>query len=616
MIEGKYDFLDFFTYKKKPYKLLYSTYDITKVRYAFKRRFLFQKHSIEIIFKNCDSITINFRSDEDWNKFEKVLKEINHEYKQFFKPFRKAKITEKWQRGEISNFKYIMLLNYYGSRSYNDLSQYPVIPWFLDYDLYIASELDEQDLKIRNMELNLAKLGTDKRLKEFMARYETLCNEDQAEKYFIGSHYSNPGIILMFLVRISPFLDGHIKFQSNKIDWADRIFSGMADSFLLALTENGDVRELIPETLCLPEMYKNNWKVNFGTTQTDIKVDSVRLPGWANNDPYYFTCKTKELFEHGNVNMNLHNWIDLIFGHKQRGEKAVEAWNLYLPITYEDGIDMNDPENIEFKSSLTVQAYNYGQCPTQLFVESHPKKDFQAGIMTYVDDNTKYLSQPFYNQKINYGIISICKFIDESNFIAFGSRRKLYQFSYNRPTEAKNNKKIITENKDWKKIKIEFDDSKIFINEETPMKILSKNGICILLGGYWDGSLSYENYTKNKREIKKKHLYRITCIEVSESEEIIITGTEKGDIAKWVSDQHNTLIFEWPFFHHEDTVTNASICENMGVFATWSKDGTANLYTISPAYILRSFKQRDCQPLSRILISETPLASIIIGKLN
>lgn len=65
MIEGKYDFLDFFTYKKKPYKLLYSTYDITKVRYAFKRRFLFQKHSIEIIFKNCDSITINFRSDED-----------------------------------------------------------------------------------------------------------------------------------------------------------------------------------------------------------------------------------------------------------------------------------------------------------------------------------------------------------------------------------------------------------------------------------------------------------------------------------------------------------------------------------------------------------------------
>lgn len=111
-----------------------------------------------------------------------------------------------------------MLLNYYGSRSYNDLSQYPVIPWSLDYDLYIASELDEQDLKIRNMELNLAKLGTDKRLKEFMARYETLCNEDQAEKYFIGSHYSNPGIILMFLVRISPFLDGHIKFQSNKID--------------------------------------------------------------------------------------------------------------------------------------------------------------------------------------------------------------------------------------------------------------------------------------------------------------------------------------------------------------------------------------------------------------
>lgn len=40
-----------------------------------------------------------------------------------------------FQRGEISNFQYLMHLNTLAGRSYNDLMQYPVFPWILaDYD--------------------------------------------------------------------------------------------------------------------------------------------------------------------------------------------------------------------------------------------------------------------------------------------------------------------------------------------------------------------------------------------------------------------------------------------------------------------------------------------------
>jgi len=45
-------YLDFFTYQKKPYKLLYTIYHVEDILYAFKRRFLFEKQCIDLIFKN------------------------------------------------------------------------------------------------------------------------------------------------------------------------------------------------------------------------------------------------------------------------------------------------------------------------------------------------------------------------------------------------------------------------------------------------------------------------------------------------------------------------------------------------------------------------------------
>ena len=37
--------------------------------------------------------------------------------------------TERWMKGQISNFTYLMHLNNFASRSFNDLSQYYVFPW-------------------------------------------------------------------------------------------------------------------------------------------------------------------------------------------------------------------------------------------------------------------------------------------------------------------------------------------------------------------------------------------------------------------------------------------------------------------------------------------------------
>ena len=46
-------------------------------------------------------------------------------------------------------------------------------------------------------------------------------------------------------------------------------------------------------------------------------------------------CYTLCPQESEHVSSNLHNWIDLIFGYKQRGQAAIDALNVFYYCTYE-----------------------------------------------------------------------------------------------------------------------------------------------------------------------------------------------------------------------------------------------------------------------------------------
>lgn len=74
------------------------------------------------------------------------------------------------QRGEISNFQYLMHLNTLAGRSYNDLMQYPVFPWILaDYD---SEELDLTNPKtFRDFARPMGAQSAD-RLEQFQKRYK------------------------------------------------------------------------------------------------------------------------------------------------------------------------------------------------------------------------------------------------------------------------------------------------------------------------------------------------------------------------------------------------------------------------------------------------------------
>ena len=58
------------------------------------------------------------------------------------------------------------------------------------------------------------------------------------------------------------------------------------------------------------------------------------LPRWASS-PEDFIHKHMQALESEHVSAHLHEWIDLIFGYKQKGPAAVEALNVFYYCTYE-----------------------------------------------------------------------------------------------------------------------------------------------------------------------------------------------------------------------------------------------------------------------------------------
>ncbi|KAJ2339778.1 hypothetical protein GGH92_006563, partial [Coemansia sp. RSA 2673] len=284
----------------------------------------------------------------------------------------RLKLTERWQHGELSNFDYLMALNSVAGRSYNDLSQYPVFPWVISD--YTSKHIDLQDPKIyRDLSQPIGALNK-KRLRHFIERYESF--EDPAgriQKFHYGTHYSSAASVAYYLIRLEPFASVHVSLQSGKFDHADRQFHSVGDTWSSCLTGPGDVKELVPEFYYLPEFMSNHNRLNLGKRQDGTRLGDVKLPPWAST-PEEFVRINRLALESEHVSANLHKWVDLIFGFKQRGTEAVKAHNVFYYLTYEGAVNLDAIQDPVERASVESQIHYFGQTPTQWFTKPHPSR--------------------------------------------------------------------------------------------------------------------------------------------------------------------------------------------------------------------------------------------------
>uniref|UniRef100_A0A8C0HSP8 Lysosomal trafficking regulator n=1 Tax=Buteo japonicus TaxID=224669 RepID=A0A8C0HSP8_9AVES len=301
-----------------------------------------------------------------------------------------AALTHLWCTGQITNFEYLTHLNKHAGRSFNDLMQYPVFPFILSD--YTNETLDLNDPSVyRNLVKPIAVQSKEKEdryvdtYKYLEEEYRKGAREDDpmppVQPYHYGSHYSNSGTVLHFLVRLPPFTKMFLAYQDQSFDIPDRTFHSTNTTWRLSSYESmTDVKELIPEFFYLPDFLVNREGFDFGVRQNGDRVNHVNLPPWARNDPRLFILIHRQALESDHVSQTICHWIDLVFGYKQKGKASVQAINVFHPATY-FGMDVSAVEDPVQRRALETMIKTYGQTPRQLFPSAHVSRPGSRLIM-------------------------------------------------------------------------------------------------------------------------------------------------------------------------------------------------------------------------------------------
>ncbi|KAL8236293.1 hypothetical protein R6Q59_017374 [Mikania micrantha] len=473
------------------------------------------------------------------------------------KPF-----SKRWQNGEISNFQYLMHLNTLAGRGYSDLTQYPVFPWIL-------SDYESENLDLTKPE-TFRKLDkpmgcqTKEGEVEFRKRFDSW-DDPEIPKFHYGSHYSSAGIVLFYLIRLPPFSAENQKLQGGQFDHADRLFNNLRDTWVSAAgkSNSSDVKELVPEFFYMPEFLDNHFDLDLGEKQSGEKVGNVVLPPWAKGSSREFIKKHREALESNYVSENLHHWIDLIFGYKQRGKAAEDAVNVFYYYTYEGSVDIDAVDDPAMKAAILAQINHFGQTPRQLFLRPHGKRRTDRKLPLNPLKISSHLT-PHEIRKITSSVAQIVTVND-----------RILILGQNNIIKPRTHTKYVA----W---------------------------------GFPDRSLRFMSYDQDRLLSTHENLHggqQIQCASASHDGRFLVTGADDGLVCVWHIGSYSgpraprRLYLKKTLCAHTAKITRLYVCQPYMMIVSGSDDCTVILWDLSSLVFVRQLPKFPF-PVSAILVND------------
>ena len=442
------------------------------------RTFSYNLQAIEIFLKNGKSYMFNLFNEIFLNQFYSEIKKIKSKNKKLSliiteEPkivFEKNEFTKKWEKNELSTYQYLLYINKYSGRSYNDLNQYPIFPW-----IFLASEIDINNnnkplMKLRNMKyFMMANYEEGRKMGKKSYKYSA---EDGKNLNHFLIHYSTAGYIIIYLIKISPHTEGNIRLQAGNFDNPDRLIYSY-DEMLKSLNKCKDNRELIPELFTMIEHLYNINYIYFGKKLSKKVVHNTIVPkifDYPEEFIYYNRLILNNQLEDKSKKLpkcEINKWIDLVFGVNQYpGE--YEKLNKFDDYCYRQIKSMSNKlekyvnknyskEIILDKMYMKInKILSFGQCPEIIFNNIHVSKN----IKEKKDKSEKKEKKEYINLQQKLDFIN-----DKNKFITFwiGEKKNIF-FLY----KNNNIKKIIVliyDDKLNKKYEIIIDKIKLFSSE-------------------------------------------------------------------------------------------------------------------------------------------------------
>ncbi|XP_027717229.1 WD repeat-containing protein 81 isoform X2 [Vombatus ursinus] len=241
-----------------------------------------------------------------------------------------------WVHGRVSNFHYLMQLNWLAGRRWGDPNYHPVLPWVVDFTTQNGRFRDLRKSKFR---LNKGDKQLDFTYEMTRQAFVASGGVSAGEPPHVPHHISDVLSDITYYVytaRRTPraVLCGHVRAQ-----WEPHEYPASMER----------MQSWTPDE-CIPEFYTD--PTIFRSIHSDMP--DLDVPAWCSSGEE-FVAAHRALLESQEVSQDLHHWIDLTFGYKLQGKEAVKEKNVCLHL-------------VDSHTHLT----SYGV--VQLFDQPHPQR--------------------------------------------------------------------------------------------------------------------------------------------------------------------------------------------------------------------------------------------------